>query len=393
MMRCRKAMVHGVMMLALVFCGILPLWAGGEGGAHSVSPWTFDLSPRLLGADLGVGYRGWALLPGVETTIWAYLGGGYESEHFYRDSNGALLSPGEIDSDGPLADAEPAFNRIEAAWRMGIEQGFAWNPRTGRNLLAGFFFYRGRYDVNEASSGALLTRPPLAELPDRDRALLNSLQLGAGYDDLLFDKAHKTKSGISAEVSAEWGPGFLFNAVEGDADFLRFNATFRWFLPLYDIAPERPSNLLSIYLGEYFSVDYALALNGTRVPLYVRQSFGGRDQIVGLGDAVRGVDKGGYDTNLKAVNNLELRVNLPAIFHPDLVPGIVAFLDAGAYDQVGEPGIGSPKAGFVASTGAGVYVDVLDRGSLAAYVEYRLDAANAAGDHLRVFVVEFGMHF
>jgi hypothetical protein len=47
----------------------------------------------------------------------------------------------------------------------------------------------------------------------------------------------------------------------------------------------------------------------------------------------------------------------------------------------------------VAGAGAGVFIDVLDLGSLAAYVEYRLDGANAEGDRLRVFVIEFGMHF
>jgi hypothetical protein len=72
---------------------------------------------------------------------------------------------------------------------------------------------------------------------------------------------------------------------------------------------------------------------------------------------------------------------------------VVVFFDAGLYDQVGEPGISSPGSGFVAGTGAGVYIDVLDLGSLAAYVEYRLDSANAEGDRLRIFVIEFGMHF
>ncbi len=31
--------------------------------------------------------------------------------------------------------------------------------------------------------------------------------------------------------------------------------------------------------------------------------------------------------------------------------------------------------------------------TLPVYFEYRLDAANAAGDRLRLFVIEFGMQF
>jgi hypothetical protein len=355
------------------------------------SPVTFDLVRRSIGGDVGVGYRGFSFLPDQQTTFWAYVGGGYEGMHYYRDPAGNLLSPGEIATDGGSPDFSPSFNRIEGAWRLGVEQGLEWNERTKANLLEAFFFYRGRYDVNSLSAGTPLGSA-LTVLPDGGQCLLNTLQLGLGYDDLLFQKKHKTKHGVSAEATAEWGPGFLFNGTVGSSDFLRFNGTVQWFKSLYDLAPDHASNVFSLYLGEYFSADYAVALNGTQVPLYVRQSFGGRNQNVGLGGSVRGVDVGAYDTNFKAVNNLELRANLPALFHPDLVPGVVVFLDAGVYGQVGEPGISSPRSGFVAGTGAGVYLDVLDRGNLGAYVEYRLDAANAAGDRLRT-VIELRMHF
>ena len=303
-------------------------------------------------------------------------------------------------SGGPLAGADPSFNRIEAAWRLGIEQGFVWNPRTSTNLLEAFFFYRGRYDVNLAAAGALLTTPSLSILPDRDSSLLNTLQVGLGYDDLLTNK-HRTRDGILVEMTTEWGPPWLFNTIQGQSDFVRFNGAFTWFLPLFDADPERPLNVFSVYVGEFLSADYAIGLNGTPVPLSIRQSFGGRTQDTGLGAQVRGVDKAAYDTNLKAVNNLEVRVNLLAIQMPDflagivpfVVPGALAYFDCGFYDQVGEQGFGSPSPGFVAATGAGVYVEVPAIGSLLAYVEYRLDGQNAAGDHLRLFVLEFGMQF
>ena len=163
-----------------------------------------------------------------------------------------------------------------------------------------------------------------------------------------------------------------------------------------------------MYLGEYISADYAIGLNGTRVPLYVRQTFGGRTQNTALGAQVRGVDKGAYDANLKAVNNLEVRVNLPAIpsediaaillprrlasLLPDVIPGLIAYLDAGAYDQVGEPGIGSPQPGTVAAAGGGAFLEVPGLGELLLYAEYRLDGPNAAGDRVRL-ALEFGMQF
>jgi hypothetical protein len=365
------------------------------------SPWTFDPILRLLGADLGVGYRGLSLIPGEQTTFWVYGGGGYEGEHYYRDPSGNLLSPGQIGpGGGALANYDPTFNRIEAAWRLGIEQGFVWNPRTSTSLLEAFLFYRGRYDLNQAASGALLTLPSPADLPDQGNSLLNTLQFGLGFNDMLTN-THRVRDGTSAEMTAEWGPPWFFNSIQGASDFVRFNGTFTWFLPLYDAAPEERLNLFSVYLGEYLSVDYAVGLNGTPVPLFIRQTFGGRTQNTGLGDQVRGVDKGAYDTNLKAVNNFEVRANLPAIPMPDfvaglvpyIVPGVLAYFDCGAYDQVGEPGISSPGSGIVAATGAGVYAEVPGFGSLLAYVEYRLDEANAAGDHLRLLVLEFGMQF
>ncbi|HET6450079.1 MAG TPA: BamA/TamA family outer membrane protein [Spirochaetia bacterium] len=395
------------MSVGLVF--LRPLHADGTvpgstpATAPTWDPWTFDYILRLFGADVGVGYRGLSLVPGYQTTLWAYVGGGYEGEHLYRDPTGAIPSPDSLSSS-----ADPSFNRIEGAWRLGIEQGLAWNPRISENLLETFLFYRGRYDLNTAASGSLLAQAPLSVLPDRDASLLNTLQLGFAYNDLNTN-GHRVRDGVLAETTAEWGPSFLGNTIQGDSDFIRFNANLTWFAPLYDAAPDRRLNLFSVYVGDFLSADYAVGLNGTQVPLYVRQTFGGRTQDTALGAQVRGVDKGAYDTNLKAVNNLEVRVNLPAIpsqgiaaailprvlsdLVPNVVPGVLAYVDTGLYDQVGEPGITAPASGFVASTGAGLYAEVPGFGSVLAYFEYRLDHANSQGDRLRLFVLEFGMQF
>jgi hypothetical protein len=406
----RKHVLAGLFCAAgLALFGTLNAGADGAANAAAVSPantgaaswstWTFDPILRLWGADLGVGYRGLSLIPGDQTTFWVYGGGGYEGQYYYRDSSGNLLSPGQIGSGGtPNPGQDPRFNRIEAAWRLGIEQGFAWNPRTSTNLFEAFLFYRGRYDLNQVPAGSLLAAA--TALADQGNSFLNILQAGLGYDDLLTD-GHLVRGGTSAEVSAAWGPPWFFNSIQGASDFIRFNASFTWFVPVFDAAPQSKLNVFSVYLGEYFSADYAVGLNGTPVPLYIRQTFGGRIQDRGLGDQVRGVDKGAYDTNLKAVNNLELRANLLAIPAPDFmkwlapyaIPGVLAYFDCGAYDQVGEPGISSPGAGLVASIGAGVFVEVPGWGTLLAYVEDRLDNANAAGDRLRLLVLEFGMQF
>ena len=373
--------------------------------APTWSPWTFDLILRLIGLDVGVGYRGWSLIPGVQTILWVYGGGGWEGEHYYRDPAANFLAPSTIGSG-----SDASYNRWEGAWRLGVEQGFLWNPRTQTNLLESFFFYRGRYDVNQgldALPGSPSNTPSLAVLPDRDSSFLNTLQLGLAYDDLLTG-AHRWRDGVSMETTAEWGPPWFFNTIQGYSDFIRFNGQFTWFVKLYDAEPDRRRNLFSVYAGDFVDADYAIGLNGSRVPLYVRQNFGGRTQDTALGAQVRGVDKGAYDANLKAVNNLEVRFNLPAIpsediaaillprdlasLIPDAIPGFLAYLDAGAYDQVGEPGISTPAFGYVAATGGGAYIEVPGLGFLLLYVEYRLDAPNAEGDRLRL-ALEFGAQF
>ena len=374
-----------LLSLVLLLGGSLTCGAVGE-----VAPITFDVGPRLLGVDAGIGYRGAPLIPNVDTTIWAYLGGGYEWLTYYRDPSGALVGPRDLAPGGALDGKDPGFVRIEGAWRLGIDQGLAWNERTKTNLVEAFAFYRGRVDSNRIEPGQLLYDSALS---DRSGILLNSIIAGFAYDDLLSDVHHKTRSGISAELSTEWGPRFFFNSLIGNSDLIRFNAAFRWFLPLYDMKPDTPVNVFSVYLGEHFSVDYALGL-GAPVPLYIRQTFGGRgDQKIGLGKAVRGVDDGSLDTNLKAVNNLEVRANLPAFVHPDIVPGFLLFWDIGYYNQVGESGfIGAAGAGIVSSAGAGVFLDFLDRARGAAYVTRRLTGVNADGSVVNL-KVEFGLHF
>jgi hypothetical protein len=138
-------------------------------------------------------------------------------------------------------------------------------------------------------------------------------------------------------------------------------------------------------------VDWAAGAAGS-VPFAVRQAFGGRDQVTGLGGAVRGVDSGAYGTNLKAVNNLDLRLTLPAIVLRDLVPGVVLFWDAGYWARVGE-GLAPAPSGFVSSVGGGVSLDLFDIATLVVYVDWRLDAPNADGEQLKLGAIEFGYHF
>lgn len=347
-------------------------------------PLAWDVSPRIWGLDLGVGYTGFELLEGRETTVWLWGGGGWEKKSLYRFADGTMacdyldLASGSVSYAPDLADpaSDPFFQRAEAKWQLGIVQGFVAAPEDRPDLVVGFLYYRGQYDAH-FDRGLLITSAAF-DFPDRDGIFQNSLFAGAAYQGVVRN-VHTVKSGFEAEASAEWGPSFLQSAPGGDADFLRLNATARYFLPLYDAAPDRDRNLFSIYAGDFVSLDW---ITGHAVPINIRQSFGGRSPRTGLGGAVRGVDSGSLDGFFKAVNNLEVRIVGPALAlwgrKDAVVPGLVAYVDAGLFGSAGSP-TPAPAWGFVASTGAGVFLDVINFAQFTLYVHYRLVGENANG--------------
>ncbi len=144
-----------------------------------------------------------------------------------------------------------------------------------------------------------------------------------------------------------------------------------------------------MYAGDFLAVDW---VTGDAVPLNVRQSFGGRSPRTGLGGAVRGVDSGSLDGELQGREQPRgARCSGRPCSCPTIVPGLVAYLDAGCFGAVGEPG---PMAwGFVASTGAGVFVDLFGFAQLTGYVHYRLVGENANGSALTPFAIDFTLKF
>lgn len=382
----RAAPLAAALLIALSLAAAAPV-------AAADLPLAFDASPRIWGLDLGLGYTSLELLAGRQTTIWLWAGGGWERMTFYRFADGTIaeqyldLATGALSTAPSLdPDADPLYRRAEAKWQLGIEQGFVAGPDGESDLVVGFLYYRGRYDAH-LEQGALIAAAPSYGFPDQDLILQNSLLAGMAYRGAAKN-AHTVKSGIEAEASLEWGPSFLVSAPGGEAEFLRLNATARFFLPLYDAAPGRDRNLFSVYAGDFVSVDW---VTGDAVPLNVRQSFGGRSPRTGLGGAVRGVDAGSLDGHFKAVNNFEVRVLGPALFLPGIVPGLVAYLDAGCFGSAGSPG---PAAwGLVASMGAGLFVDVLGFAQLTGYLHYRLVGANADGSPFTWFDLDFALKF
>ncbi len=375
---------------------LLVLLALHASAAGDPLPLVWDPAPRIWGLDLGVGYTGLHLLDRRTTTLWAYAGGGWENMPFWRLGDGSMVASYFDPMAGQLvglplpvgldAGVDPWFQRAEAKWQLGIVQGLLGGARAGGDLLSGFLFYRGRYDAHVATGGSTATLLAASGLPDRSGILMHSLLAGLQWDDTLTT-SHHLKSGFAAEASAEWGPAFLVSSI-GSADFLRLNATARLFVPILDLEPSALANRLNLYLADFLALDWS---TGPSVPIAIRQSFGGLSPRQGLGGAVRGLDSASLDAKLKAVNNLELRLTLPALFTPVIVPGVLVYVDAGWFRQVGE-GPALAATGIVASTGAGVFLNVFDFAQLVGYLHYRLVGTNA--DEGRLFPgVDFTFKF
>ncbi len=301
-----------------------------------------------------VQFHGLRFIPGLATILENDFGGGYQANVFFRNPNGTPLVG---------TDAGTEFPQVELVDDLGLKQGLLWNPELGRNLLEAFAFYRLHFDYNLTGGGTPLIFD--SSFPDRVEILSNSILLGADYDTTVQDKVHKTWDGLYAEATGEWGPGFLFNSI-GNANYYRLNLTAHGFRTLYTSSQPNGRNLFSVYAGDFFAADYA---GGSSIPIYIQQTIGGRYPRYGVADAVRGFEPGAYDTQLKVVNNLELRVTGPAVIWPSFLPGAYVFFDTGYYDgYFGDPG--NTPGGMIGSVGIGLFADLLDLANATVYLGF-----------------------
>ena len=308
------------------------------------------------GGDFSVLYNGFRIIPGLNTILENDFGAGYEYDNFYRKPDGSLYW-------GPSGLGSPVvFDRLEVLEGLGIRQGILWDNARNRNLLEGFLFYRLHFDRNYPAAGA----NPLvfqSDFPDSSQILSNSLLAGLSASTLQRDSVHKTWDGLYGEASVQWAPSFFFNGI-GKSDFFRLNATLKGFKTLYAAPAEGDFNTFSLYVGDFISIDYA---GGPSIPFYVMESTGGLDPRTTTDDWVRGFETGSYNATFKVVNNFDIRAQGPAVMWPSVVPGVYAFTDAGYYSGFARDPANTP-GGFLASVGAGAYLDFFDLANATAWM-------------------------
>jgi hypothetical protein len=312
-----------------------------EGGGLS---WELD-GVRFLygfipsGADVSFTYAGIQLSDAADTKLFLKAGGGYEDTQLLRDPGNGNPSP--LADDGGTGFG---FNKTDFQWELALLQGLA-RRGDGGTLVEAFAFYRGRYDYypNDAYPDLVFT--------DMDGLFGTSFLGGFSFDSVVQDR-HRSKDGVYAEASAEWGPGFL----NAKSDFWQVSAQVRGFLPVFDI-PTDGGNLFNIYLAGFVGIDYA---DGASVPIYVNQSFGGRDLRDSLGKTVRGYGWNAYDSSFKSVANAEVRFVGPRMLLDSIVPYLFGFVDAGFYSGFADASAGyADESGYLASSGGGIALDLV----------------------------------
>jgi hypothetical protein len=345
------------------------------------APLIVNFSIRNLGADVGLGWCGLTQDPNLDTVFWLIAGGGYEWPAYFRTPVNELYSGG----GGFNPSIDPYYTKVNGRLDLGIAQGILSNERLKSSLLEAFVFYKMRldYSLDDPLKNELILASGRV---DAAGIFPNSLLFGLSYADLDKTDPHQTRRGLYAEASVEWGPEFLFNTFFGSADFVRLDFSAKGFLPLFNIDPQAELNLLSGYIGAFFAVDWSA---GDDIPINIQQTFGGRSPRLGLGYAVRGYENARFDAPLKAVLNLELRLNGPQFTLIDVfTPGLAVFLDAGYYNY-----LYYQESGFLCSMGAGIFLNFWKLTSFSLYTVLDLTKPRADGMYWVPLLFSFNAHF
>jgi hypothetical protein len=366
------------MAIVLVCLAAVPMSAVAEEMEFTLNGVRFNgalLSgvPVPAGADIELRFP----MAGEGLLFTLRLAGGYEDRLILRD---------DTDSS-PIAKPASFDNMQWFHWpNAEVDAGILYRLLSGGDGPKVEFFglARGRYESNS---------PWLGTIPFPDAQGLMSLSfLGGVGIDAVRKSPSRSKSGYAGEFSIEYAPAAL--AFSGGTDFYRASANLEGYLPLFS-AGASDLNAISIYAAGYLAGDYA---GGTEIPLYVLTSFGGRLLRDGLGDSIRGYQSWGYEATTKAEASFDLRFVGPGLFGlAGLRPMAYVFGDAGYFDGLYASPI-TDKNGFMASTGAGLALNIFDFAYLGLRAGYKFPMSDEVyaqyfGDERFFWGITFLLHF
>jgi len=357
-------MKRGLALLSLMALVSTGLVAEGLDFSFKGVAFNFALLPIPVptGADVQFGLP-LASPGGLPLKAVLRIRGGFEDLRLLRD-----VFTGDPDYAPTSIADENYYMSPNFQWAAGLLQAIV--PGEKENTLEAFLFYRGRFDY-------FLNNPSEAIFTDSRGIFGTSFLGGVGYNGVSGD-SRRVKRGIGAEASAEFGP----MALNTGTDFWRLNAKGEFYYPLVSMGKpgNEKLNLFSIYLAGFLSADYA---GGTEVPIWVMQSFGGRDLRDSLGSCVRGFPTMSYDSSLKLVANGEIRILGPALFGQAwCIPSAYIFCDTGYFSGFAQSADYSKAKGTITSAGAGFNLDIFDFAYIGLYGGLKFPGS---GDSLNLY--------
>jgi hypothetical protein len=304
----------------------------------------FLFAPTSLGiAALGVriGVQNLEILPGAPSIAEAWLYGGYLPSSYWRDAEGGRLDPGDAGFKG-----RTSFWTWQARLSVGLNLGLLYSDEREKNALSLDAYYNMRFRKN-IDNGAFIFYSTEA---NRAGFWENSFFLGINIDLTKADDDKALMHGLRSSVSAEWAPGWDWNRTFGQADYVRLDGSFQGYLPIVS------SGAFCCCVADRFIAD---GLFGSAIPYDQRcvanvgpYAYGA--QLSATGWAVRGIAAGRFDSNLKLINNIDVRFTFPSLFGRVCIPEIAPFFDMAACDDLdNRPRFG--KDGIY-TTGIGAYL-------------------------------------
>ena len=315
----------------------------------------------------------------TDTSFYSMFRIGWPSASYYRTEDGEFLNC--VNCDGINIDEDIEYKRLHLEPTIGLIQDLGGNNFPS-NSISAFLLYRARFDRNfENSEANQLFFNQTNALLDKEEIFQNSALAGLYVDTVYKNPIGKSLKGFYGEVAAESAPAFA-NSI---SDYVKLSMTLNGYLPLFNIVNSQNRHVFSMYIADYVGVDYVF---GNSIPVNTRQLIGGLDPRYGMGGTVRGIAETRYDSVFKAVNSFEVRMNLPPIFHKDLVPGIMAGHDIGYW-----AGVDTDKNGWLNTSSAAVYLEVMDITQVMFYMHYLWDVKSLNGDTFIPFDFSIGFHF
>ena len=309
----------------------------------------------VWGVNNAIGYKGFSMLEDRDTMLWLIAGARGTNLSYFRDEN-------DEDLDIHISDYDDvSFWSAHLNWGVGISQGLIDDPRKKTDLLYFSIFYKGVREWYYEDRDIFFK----SDRADREGLLQNSVVFELAVDSVLVDHESGMRRGFFTNATFEYAPNQFFNSYLGDADFRKYYAQFKFFVPLHEFNKE--SHFSCLYFGNSTMADY---VTGSEIPIYARHHIGSLTVYGGLGGLIRGYESYRFDSGLKLANRSEFRLLLKKIPINSLFKGkaylrfsAISFFDMGYYGF-----LDGADDGFLCSAGVGGLVTFMDILSISGYL-------------------------